>query len=216
MPAKKKSKQSKLLAFVSSKNGKLFVVLVLFAGIFGGIAGYQRYQHSKAATLNLNGITNLLNSTVKPQGYGAPRTVDPIRATFQLNGQDRCLDIPYSNYSKGIRATIYRCTGGNNQKWVWNYGTDFSIRPMGNTSMCLDLKDQKYNNGTHIYLWKCDGGQSQQWDVPLISNSAWIYQIKIHGSNNCLDSAGFGETQPVHLYTCNTANGYQRWLMNQF
>lgn len=70
-----------------------------------------------------------------------------------------CLDVPSSNFALGQKIWIFSCNGSAAQKW--QFGTDGTIRPVGNTTICLAATSA--DNQAGVFLAKCNGVPVTKW-----------------------------------------------------
>jgi len=113
-----------------------------------------------------------------------------------LRIEGKCLGLPDEQTVRGTRVTISDCLEENRQ--LWNVGTDGTIRPINDTSKCLDLPGWQTANGTPIQIWDCNGGTNQQWT--LGSNG----QLVGFGGK-CVDNPGWQTANgtPFQYFSCN-------------
>jgi V8-like Glu-specific endopeptidase len=118
-------------------------------------------------------------------------------------GGDKCLDVPGIDPSNSTPAQIWRCHGGNGQKWVWT--TRHEIR--NTQGKCLDAASFSPSNGTPVVLYECHGGANQMWDI---SDNGSIRGI----GGLCVDVANGDMTDGnrLQLHDCN-GTGAQQWLV---
>ncbi|GAA3028252.1 hypothetical protein Aglo01_34210 [Actinokineospora globicatena] len=72
-----------------------------------------------------------------------------------------CLDAnPNTNYNGGT-VYLWKCNGGNQQKWIYpNNGS--SIQNV-HSGRCLDVNPNTNYNGGTVYQWSCNGSPQQAW-----------------------------------------------------
>jgi hypothetical protein len=70
-----------------------------------------------------------------------------------------CLDVPSRNFVNGQRVWDYTCN--NTVAQTWQFGTDATIRPIGNTALCLAAASSA--NNAAIQLATCTGAALQKW-----------------------------------------------------
>jgi hypothetical protein len=117
-------------------------------------------------------------------------------------GSNRCLDVPNSSTTNGVRLDIWDCNGGSNQSWTLTAAKE--LRVYGNK--CLDVTSGATTAGTKVELWDCTGGANQQWNV---NGNGTITGVQ---SGLCLDvtSGATANGSTVEIWTCNGGSN-QQW-----
>jgi Ricin-type beta-trefoil lectin domain-like len=75
---------------------------------------------------------------------------------------DACLDVDGANTRNGAPIFLFRCNGGNNQKFT-RY-VDGEIRAY-HSDKCLDIAGAVMHNGGILQQWTCHGGYNQLFRV---------------------------------------------------
>jgi hypothetical protein len=70
-----------------------------------------------------------------------------------------CIDVPSRNFVTGQRVWTYTCN--NTIAQTWQFGSDGTIRPTGNTALCLAAASSA--NTAAILIATCDGNARQRW-----------------------------------------------------
>jgi hypothetical protein len=70
-----------------------------------------------------------------------------------------CVDVPSRNFVAGQVVWTYTCNSTVAQ--TWQFGSDGTIRPTGNTALCLAAVSSA--NNAAILLATCDGSALQRW-----------------------------------------------------
>ncbi|HEU5110454.1 MAG TPA: galactose oxidase-like domain-containing protein [Micromonosporaceae bacterium] len=70
-----------------------------------------------------------------------------------------CLDVPSRNFVPGQPIWTYTCN--NTVAQTWQFGSDGTVRPTGNTAVCLAAASSA--NNAAILLGTCDGTALQRW-----------------------------------------------------
>jgi hypothetical protein len=82
-----------------------------------------------------------------------------------------CLDVPSGNFVPGQKVWTYTCNSTVAQ--AWQFGSDGTIRPAGNTALCLAAESSA--NNAAILIAACDGRMLRrsihQW--PLLEKWTW-------------------------------------------
>jgi hypothetical protein len=84
-------------------------------------------------------------------------------ATFSTKN-NKCLDVPGSNFASGQQLQFWDCNGTNAQDWIWF--SDQSIRPAAATYLCIDVYHSNWHDGTPIQLFNCNNTNAQTWGPP--------------------------------------------------
>ncbi|GAA2239718.1 hypothetical protein GCM10010401_10290 [Rarobacter faecitabidus] len=115
--------------------------------------------------------------------------------------QNKCIDVPNSQFVNGAAVQIWDCNGTNAQRFEFH--SDGTLRVGGK---CLDLADWSTANGSRVQLWDCFGGANQQWTL----NSS-LDLVNKH-ANKCVDVKDWGRNNgaKLQIWECSgTAN--QKW-----
>jgi len=141
--------------------------------------------------------------------------VNPILSTYGLtlvttggggvsivsNWNNRCIDVPNSNFSDGVRLQMWNCNGTAAQKWTFSGG---SLRTQNNK--CMDVAWGSTANGAAIQIANCSGNPAQQF---VLSGAGDLVNPQ---ANKCVDIAGWNgnEGALLHLWEC-TGGANQKW-----
>lgn len=80
----------------------------------------------------------------------------------RLDGTDMCLDVRGGDTTSPAAAQIYRCHGGDNQKWtITQDGAIAGVQ----SGLCLDVYRGRTAAGTKALMWTCKGSVNQRWSV---------------------------------------------------
>jgi Ricin-type beta-trefoil lectin domain len=130
-----------------------------------------------------------------------------VNAQTFVDGQPKCIEVGYG--ADGSQAFIFPCTASFFQMWDWE---DIEIRGLGTTNLalkCLDVQGGGMADNTLVQLFTCNGTGAQRWYYAASG------QIINPPSGKCLDldaipNAGLVE---VVIFTCNSSNVSQQWLI---
>jgi streptogrisin C len=117
------------------------------------------------------------------------------------NWNNRCIDVPFSNFSDGVQLQMWDCNGTAAQRWTFTGGT---IRAGGK---CMDVAWAATHDGAAIQLANCSGNLAQQF---VLSPAGDLVSVL---ANKCVDIKDWNWNQGARLqiWTCaGTAN--QKWL----
>ena len=81
----------------------------------------------------------------------------PADKTIRVLGN--CLDVPSRNFVAGQKVWTYTCN--NTIAQTWQFGTDGTIRPTGNTALCLAAQTNAQR--APALLATCSGAALQKW-----------------------------------------------------
>ena len=70
-----------------------------------------------------------------------------------------CVDVPSSTFVTGQKIWAFKCNNTTAQKW--RFGTDGTVRPLGNTALCLAAASA--TNKAAILIATCNGNALQKW-----------------------------------------------------
>jgi streptogrisin C len=116
------------------------------------------------------------------------------------NWNNRCIDVPFSNFSDGVQLQMWDCNGTAAQRWTFTGGT---IRAGGK---CMDVAWAATHDGAAIQLANCSGNLAQQF---VLSPAGDLVSVL---ANKCVDIKDWNWNQGARLqiWTCaGTAN--QKW-----
>ncbi|MET0403766.1 MAG: ricin-type beta-trefoil lectin domain protein [Cystobacter sp.] len=116
----------------------------------------------------------------------------------RMNG--KCIDVPNSNFSDGVRVQMWTCNNTNAQKFTWD-GQRLKIG-----GKCLDVAGASTADGTPIQLANCNGNRAQDF---VISGAG---DLVSYLANKCVDIEGFNANDGAKLsiYNC-TGTSNQKW-----
>ncbi|MCO8270583.1 ricin-type beta-trefoil lectin domain protein [Actinoplanes sp. TRM 88003] len=116
-----------------------------------------------------------------------------------LNG--KCLDVPNSNFSDGVRVQMWNCNGTAAQRWNFVNGT---LQTSNNK--CLDVAWGSTANGAAIQIVNCSGNPAQQF---VLSAAGDLVNPQ---ANKCVDIDAWNanEGAVLVLWEC-TGGANQKW-----
>ncbi|MEU7904458.1 ricin-type beta-trefoil lectin domain protein [Actinoplanes sp. NPDC049118] len=92
------------------------------------------------------------------------------------NWNNKCIDVPNSNFSDGVLLQMWGCNGTGAQKWTFVNGT---LQTSNNK--CMDVPWGSTTNGTVIQIVGCNGNPAQQF---VLSAAGDLVNPQ---ANKCLD-----------------------------
>ncbi|SNS64441.1 streptogrisin C [Micrococcales bacterium KH10] len=115
--------------------------------------------------------------------------------------QNKCIDVPNSNFSDGVQLQLWNCNGTNAQRW--QFANDGTLRIGGK---CMDARWAWTHNGTEVQLMNCNGHVAQKFTL----NGAGDL-VNLH-ANKCVDVEGWGTNNgaKLQLWECH-GGGNQKW-----
>ncbi|MEU8821485.1 beta-1,3-glucanase family protein [Actinoplanes sp. NPDC048796] len=131
-------------------------------------------------------------TTPPPAGSGLP-------LISALN--NKCVDVPSSNFADGAPLQMWGCNGTNAQKWTFTGG---ALKSQNNK--CMDVAAAGTANGTPIQLYACNGTGAQQF---VLSAAGDLVNPQ---ANRCVDikDVNAADGARLQLWDCaGTAN--QKW-----
>ncbi|SBT46059.1 ricin-type beta-trefoil lectin domain protein [Micromonospora narathiwatensis] len=117
------------------------------------------------------------------------------------NWNNRCVDVPYSNFSDGVPLWTWTCNGTSAQSWTFTGGT---LRTQNN--MCMDVAWGSRDNGAVIQIASCSGNPAQQFVLTAAGD------LVNPQANKCVDIKDWNNSDGarLQLWDCaGTAN--QKW-----
>ena len=115
-----------------------------------------------------------------------------------------CLDVPGIKPENFTRAQIWKCHGGDGQKWTWTEMHEIKNKQ----GRCLDATSHHPSNGTTVVVHDCHGGANQIWDI---AGGGAIRGI----SGMCLDipQGHLANGTQLQLHECNGSTA-QVWTLH--
>ncbi|NUT33928.1 MAG: hypothetical protein HOV79_12730 [Hamadaea sp.] len=133
--------------------------------------------------------------------YGLSLTTTGGSTSRIIGWQNKCIDVPGSNFADGQQLQLWDCNGTNAQNWT--FPGDGTIRTV--TNLCMDVAWGSTANGAAIQIAHCSGNPAQQF-VFSAANDLVNPQ-----ANKCVDVSGWGGTgAPLILWECH-GGGNQKW-----
>jgi len=129
-------------------------------------------------------------------GGGTPTAVSLISS---LN--NKCIDVPSSNFVDGARLQMWPCNGTNAQKWTFTGGTLAS-----QNGKCMDVSGGSTANGAAVQLWTCNGTGAQQF---VLSSAGDLVNPQ---ANKCVDivDVNSADGAKLQLWDC-AGSANQKW-----
>jgi hypothetical protein len=121
--------------------------------------------------------------------------------TIRSNWNNKCIDVPASNFADGQRLSVWDCHGGANQRWEFTGGT---VRTQNNK--CMDVAWGSRDNGAAIQIVTCSGNPAQQF---VLNQAGDLVNPQ---SDKCVDIAGWNGNNgaELHLWQC-VGGANQKW-----
>ena len=143
----------------------------------------------------INPILSTYGLTLKTTGGGGGGKAIVSR----LN--NKCIDVPGSNFVDGARLQMYTCNGTGAQKWTFVNGT---VRAGGK---CMDVAWANPADGTAVQLTACNGNQAQQFVLNAAGDLVSVL------ANKCVDIGGWNQNDGAQLviWPCHGGNN-QKWF----
>jgi len=129
-------------------------------------------------------------------GGGTPTAVSLISS---LN--NKCIDVPSSNFVDGARLQMWPCNGTSAQKWTFTGGTLAS-----QNGKCMDVSGGSTANGAAVQLWTCNGTGAQQF---VLSSAGDLVNPQ---ANKCVDivDVNSADGAKLQLWDC-AGSANQKW-----
>lgn len=134
--------------------------------------------------------------------YGLTLTTTGGGSTSRIIGYaGKCIDVPNSNGSDGVRLQIWDCNGTNAQNWT--FPGDGTIRAFG---LCMDVAWGSTANGAAIQLAHCSGNPAQQF---VLSGAGDLVNPQ---ANKCVDVTDWNSANGAKLQQWECSGGAnQKW-----
>ena len=117
------------------------------------------------------------------------------------NWNNKCIDVPASNFSDGVQVQMWGCNGSGAQKWAAGNGALVT-----SNNKCLDVPFGSTANGAVIQIVGCNGNPAQQW---VLSAAGDLVNPQ---ANKCIDIRDWNgnDGAKLQLWDCaGTLN--QKW-----
>jgi len=136
---------------------------------------------------------------LSPFSGGGGTTPTAVSVISSLN--NKCIDVPSSNFVDGARLQMWPCNGTNAQKWTFTGGTLAS-----QNGKCMDVASGSTANGAAVQLWTCNGTGAQQF----VLNSAG--DLVNPQANRCVDIVDVNPADgaKLQLWDC-AGSANQKW-----
>ena len=129
-------------------------------------------------------------------GGGTPTAVSLISS---LN--NKCIDVPSSNFVDWARLQMYTCNGTNAQKWTFTGGALAS-----QNGKCMDVANGSTANGAAVQLYTCNGTGAQQF---VLSGAGDLVNPQ---ANKCVDIVDLNPNDHAQLQLWDCAgSANQKW-----
>ncbi|NUR48271.1 MAG: hypothetical protein HOV71_09080 [Hamadaea sp.] len=133
--------------------------------------------------------------------YGLSLTTTGGGTSRIIGWQNKCIDVPNSNFADGQRLQLWDCNGTNAQNWT--FPGDGTIRTVNN--LCMDVAWGSTAAGAAIQIAYCSGNPAQQF---VLSGANDLVNPQ---ANKCVDVTGWGGTgTPLQQWDC-TGGANQKW-----
>ncbi|GAA1616495.1 ricin-type beta-trefoil lectin domain protein [Actinoplanes couchii] len=114
---------------------------------------------------------------------------------------NKCIDVPNSNFSDGVQTQMWNCNGSAAQRWEATGGT---LRTGNNK--CLDVAWGSTANGAAIQIANCSGNAAQQW---VLSGAGDLVNPQ---ADKCVDIGGWDANDGAKLILWECLGGAnQKW-----
>ncbi|GAB4083680.1 hypothetical protein GCM10028784_03100 [Myceligenerans cantabricum] len=145
----------------------------------------------------INPILNNYNLSLTTTGGGGG-SGRPI-----VGYQNKCIDVPNSNFSDGVPLQLWTCNGTAAQRWTFH--GDGTVRAGG---LCMDLAWGDPANGTPVQIVNCSGNIAQQF---VLSGAGDLVSV---AANKCVDVQGWNGNDGTRLviHECHGGANQKWWL----
>jgi len=141
-----------------------------------------------------------VNPILQAYNLGLKTTGGGNEIVSYYNG--KCIDVPFSNFSDGVKLWMWGCNGTSAQKWQFTNGT---VRAGG---LCMDVAWANTNDGTDIQIANCSGNPAQQF---VLSEAGDLVSVL---ANKCVDIRDWSSDSGARLqiWSC-SGNSNQKWYL---
>ncbi|GAA4235655.1 streptogrisin C [Streptosporangium album] len=117
------------------------------------------------------------------------------------NWNNKCIDVPGSNFGDGVPLQMYTCNNTNAQRWTFTGGT---LRTQNNK--CMDVAWGSRDNGAVIQIATCSGNPAQQF---ALSGAGDLVNPQ---ANKCVDIKDWNGNDGARLQLWDCSGGAnQKW-----
>ena len=136
---------------------------------------------------------------LSPFSGGGTTPTTAVSVISSLN--NKCVDVPSSNFVDGARLQMWPCNGTNAQKWTFTGGTLAS-----QNGKCMDVASGSTANGAAVQLWTCNGTGAQQF---VLNSTGGLVNPQ---ANKCVDIVGANSADgaKLQLWDC-AGSANQKW-----
>ncbi|GAA0521571.1 hypothetical protein Ade02nite_64180 [Paractinoplanes deccanensis] len=114
---------------------------------------------------------------------------------------NKCVDVPSSNFADSVPLQMWTCNGTNAQKWTFTGG---ALKSQNNK--CMDVTAAGTANGTPLQLYTCNGTGAQQF---VLSAAGDLVNPQ---SNRCVDIKDLNSADGARLQLWDCAgSANQKW-----
>ncbi|MCW3844792.1 beta-1,3-glucanase family protein [Micromonospora yasonensis] len=162
-----------------------------YAFAFDDVGGFESLVHDgdpRAAGLILSPFSG---------GGGGPGVGVPVVS----NWNNKCIDVPSSNFVDRAQLQMWTCNGTNAQKWTF---TGSALQSQNNK--CMDVDGGSTANGAVVQLYTCNGTGAQQFTLNAAGD---LVNLR---ANKCVDIKDWNGSDgaKLQIWDCaGTAN--QKW-----
>ncbi|NJP33552.1 beta-1,3-glucanase family protein [Micromonospora thermarum] len=164
-----------------------------YAFAFDDVGAFESLVH--------NGDPRAAGLILSPFGAGGGPGVPGSGVPLVSNWNNKCIDVPNSNFSDRVPLQMWGCNGTDAQKWTF---TGSAVQSRNNK--CMDVDGGATGNGAVVQLYTCNGTGAQQFTLTAGGD---LVNLR---ANRCVDIKDWNgaDGARLQLWDCaGTAN--QRW-----
>jgi hypothetical protein len=160
-----------------------------YAFAFDDVGGFE--------SLVYDGDPRAAGLVLSPFGGGGGNAA----AAVVSNWNNKCIDVPSSNFVDRAQLQMWNCNGTNAQKWTF---TGTALQSQNNK--CMDVDGGSTANGAVVQLWTCNGTGAQQFTLNAAGDLVNLQ------ANRCIDVKDWNgaDGAKLQLWDC-TGTANQKW-----
>ncbi|RGC66975.1 Glucan endo-1,3-beta-glucosidase precursor [Micromonospora sp. MW-13] len=165
-----------------------------YAFAFDDVGAFESLVH--------DGDPRAAGLVLSPFGTGGGGPGNPGGAVPVLsNWNNKCIDVPSSNFVDRAPLQMWTCNGTNAQKWTF---TGNAVQSQNNK--CMDVDGGATGNGAVVQLYTCNGSGAQQFTLNAAGDLVNLQ------ANRCVDIKDWnaGDGARLQLWDC-AGSANQKW-----
>jgi len=191
---------------INYSSGPVYGAVDMTACAAGGDSGGSVISGNQA-----QGVMSGISGSCGDSGFHSfYQPVNPILSQYNLTLalgtsiqglNNKCIDVPSSNFTDSVQLQIWNCNGTNAQ--AFRFQSDGTIRVGG---MCMDLRQSNTSDGNAVQIYHCNGTQAQQF---TLNSAGDLVSVLADKCVDVKDNNGNNGAK-LQIWTC-TGGSNQKW-----